>query len=684
MSALKSAFPIALNQSSKVQIWTYLLLAIFILVTYLPLILQGGIIVDDWGDIYPTLSCQTFFECYRTWFPLFSNRPLAPLSITGFTMLFGTQFQYYLIFNSFIYLLALLITARVIRSIIGEYPTLIFLFLSCIPIISIPIIASPINQSTATFAFLYWALSLACLEKFCTTSSKPSYFLSYALLLCGFLTYEVILPLLVLTASLPLIINKTDIKYITKKYFAQFILPIFVILSLVTLWQKGFAPNIFGVDYSRLTLSAHSIYASFYSWGSVFTNQIPNLFIKTKYFLTPAVISGGLFLVLGIGISYYGYKHSQTPANNRSRLFYACFFCFLSSALIFILSGATAESGGYQARGLSSTWISLALLISAIAGMIDIKFFRIGYLILVLMFGFLSSLSFSIQRDGYIQSWQLQNEIISNVVDLAKKSEIPRGAAILGVVPQFIPKNYNDEIVFSQPWDFGSALSIITNNYITNGYPIDPGYSQLKGLYLSQNGVKGTNWGGADWKNLWLYRFDVQRKIGSISRIQSENELKDHLLSIGYLEDFDNHSLVRPGQPILFSQKIVNDAKYIKEGWSGQESWGRWSNGRRSQLILPLPIEPIGTLKISANAFITKAHPNLELQVLVNGLPDKIYSLNKAENNDIAVTIPPSARLLPYLTIDLIFTNPMSPKELGMGTDDRKLGIGIKALSFTR
>lgn len=615
MNTLKPGNPTGSCQSNQVQVWTYLFLAIFILATYLPLILRGGIIVDDWGDIHPTLSCQTFFECYRSWFPLFSNRPLAPLSITSLTMLFGTQFHYYLIFNSSIYLLALVITSRILRSIIDIYQTSIFLFLSCVPMIALPVIVSPINQSTATFAFLYWALSLACLEGFCKTRAKPLYFFAYVLLLFGFLTYEVILPLLGLTLLLPYILNKGDVNNSVKKYLIQFFLPIVGVLGLAVIWQKGFAPIIYGVDYSRLSLTPQSIYASIYSWVDVFTNQIPNLFIKIKNFITPTTIIGGVFLVLGITTSWCVLRCSEPQKDSRLKFFYACILCFFSSSLIFILSGTTADSGGYQARGLSSTWISLCLLISSIAGVIHTKYFRSGYLILVLVFGFLSSISFFIQRDGYIQSWQLQKEILSDVVELSKESDIPQGATIIGIVPQFIPKNYNNEIVFSQPWDFGSALSIITNNYIANGYPIDPSYSQLKGLYISSEGVKGTNWGGADWSNLWLYRFNLQQKIGSITRVQSENELKDHLLSLGYLEDFGGLSLVRPGQVIDFSYKIVNGEKYIKEGWSGQESWGRWSDGHRSQLILPLPTEDTTNLNIIANAFITKAHPSLKFQI---------------------------------------------------------------------
>jgi len=58
-------------------------LIIYLLAVYGPLVSQAGISVDDWGDIAHNLDCNSFWHCYKSWFPLFSNRPLAPLPITG-------------------------------------------------------------------------------------------------------------------------------------------------------------------------------------------------------------------------------------------------------------------------------------------------------------------------------------------------------------------------------------------------------------------------------------------------------------------------------------------------------------------------------------------------------------------------------------------------------------------------
>ena len=132
---------------------------LFLLAAYLPLLLQAGISVDDWGDISHNLDCNSFIACYQSWFPLFSNRPLAPLPITVLTFALGTWYAGYLWINSLIYLLAIGVCAKVIRQLLNSNQAFIFILFAAIPMIAMPVITSPINQSTATVSFLLWSYS---------------------------------------------------------------------------------------------------------------------------------------------------------------------------------------------------------------------------------------------------------------------------------------------------------------------------------------------------------------------------------------------------------------------------------------------------------------------------------------------------------------------------------------------
>lgn len=527
------------NSNRKTLFLASFFLAIFLMATYLPLVLNGGIIVDDWGDISQNFGCNGFFDCYRSWFPLFSNRPLAPLPITATTLLFTTNFTYYLVFNTFIYFLAIGITFNLIWRIGGGYAAFVFAFLASIPMIAMPLIASPINQSTATVAYLYWALSLQCLYTYCQNRSKTAFWLSSFFLLCGFLTYEVILPLLGLSILLPFIIHQNNSKQSTRKYFYQFVLPVIVILLLVVVWQKGIAPKIYEIDYSRLATSPSLIIVTFKSWIHVFTSQIPELFINSQAFFTQYDLLTSGLLTLGV---FCAFGIRPSPISNIEKhwkFFLASLLCFLSSSLIFILSGVAAESGGYQSRGLSSTWFSLAIFASSLIAITNKNGLKNVLLILIVTFGSLSSLSFSIQRDQYIQSWKLQNEILEDVIALVEINSVPKNATILGNVPQFLPRDYNNEIVFSQPWDFGSALAIITKQKISGGAVLDSRSGNFHNLQFANDELILDRWWKAPQGNLWFYNYDSVTKNSSLVKVESTTQLKGIISSLGYKADLD-------------------------------------------------------------------------------------------------------------------------------------------------
>ena len=500
-------------------------LIIFFLASYLPLFLNGGIIVDDWGDIAHNLDCAGFSDCYQSWFPLFSNRPLAPLPITGATFLFGNHFSAYLVFNTAIFFFAIGLTTNIIRKLIGAYPALVFTIIAVLPTIAMPVIVSPINQLTATVSFLYWAISLSLLFNYCITKSKIAYLLSYLFLLFGFLTYEVILPLLPFTAFLPLIVEKSTLNKSFVRYFIFFILPILGILLLVILWQKTIAPLFMDVD-SRLKFNASQVLAMLHTWAHVFYLQLPLLIKKVWGYLSVYDLATCIPLVLSL---WFGHKISSPVSTNERQLKFLviALLCFFSSSFIFILSGESATSWGYGARGLSSTWFVFALTLAGICGLI--KKYNAALLLVVLFFSVASSLTFSVQRDNYIKSWQLQTAIIQDILNLAQTHSLNQGTVILGDVPKFLTPNYNDEIVFSQPWDFGAALAIHTNKMISDGATIDTQRNDLNKLLITENGILISGWWRANFDDLWLYAFDPTLQKGSLTRLKNADQLKAYL-----------------------------------------------------------------------------------------------------------------------------------------------------------
>ncbi len=517
--------------------YLWLLVIGIISIIYLPLLLDGGIITDDWGDILQSINCNSFWQCYGDWFPLFSNRPLAPLPITLTTRLFTTHYTLYLLTNSAIYFVALAIATKSFSPFLSQFSQQIFFLLAAVPFIAMPVIVSPINQLTATVAFLYWAISLHFILKFRLSGNRFNYLLSYIFLLCGFLTYEIILPLLFFTGFLPALLhnrspsNNTPIKC-GLKYCIQFIMPILVVLLLIILWQKVLAPHFIEV-FSRLNFNPTHVIRNLFTWVHLFLVQIPDLFIKAlPYIATEAL---GIFALLS-GLFWISARQinvsaaNQTISGRQASLPFLLISsaCLLSSSLIFVLTDESAVSWGYQARGLSSTWFALAIWVACITQLAQgaSKIFRIPILLIIYVFTALSILSFNIQRDKYIESWKLQLEILKDVDILLIEKNIGKNASVIYDVPRYTPNNYNRELVFSQSWDLPAALTITTNHRLQSGIVIDSRAKNLQGLRIENGKAMVNDQGQANLDNLWLYDFDPISRVGKLIPIENAATLE--------------------------------------------------------------------------------------------------------------------------------------------------------------
>ena len=56
--------------------------------------------------------------------------------------------------------------------------------------------------------------------------------------------------------------------------------------------------------------------------------------------------------------------------------------------------------------------------------------------------------------------------------------------------------------------------------------------------------------------------------------------------------------------------------------------------------------------------------------------------LHKFEGNELSIPLPQLTNKKLPITIDFELPNAASPKELNLGNDERKLGIGLKSATF--
>jgi len=667
----------------------------FIFIMYLPLLIGGGIIIDDWGGVAHNFQCEgifnsCFIDQYRnTFLSVFTNRPLAALPIVVSTILFKTHFTWYLYLNTTLFLSAILITAWVIDKLSGKIAAIIFAYVAAIPLISMPLVVSPINLMDSTQAYLFWAISLFLLYSYCKKNSFFAYVGSYLLLVCGFFTYEVFLPLLTMNALIPFLLNRREYEHKKLRYFYKFIVPLFVVLTIVYLWQKVIGPHYYEIP-SRLNFAWGNVIPSFLSWVNIFATDIPMLFFKARKFLSIHLIIYSLVYVTSIVISWRVISSNKTSHDEMFAYLIVCTLCLLCSSLILVLSGTRAIIGGYESRALSSTWFGFAFFCSALSvffyNQIN-SFLKKIVVALFLAILFFCCLSFGIQKENYIKSWEMQMHLVNDALELIAKEDIVPGALIIANVPAYLEKNYNNELIFDTPWDFGSALRIFTNSLIAGGTVIDAKNRNfhnamiVDGIFSMDQMEKINNF-----SNLWLYDYVSNLKKGTLVKINSAHELKVKLALLGlpfYLGEDIKTSAIKRNEKIAFSYEWQNRSFYIKNGFSDRETWGIWSLGKEALLVLPLPSDGAQFLTLDLRAFVSKAHPIQRVEVTVDGVKRYQYTLNNFDNNEIRIPIFKSTSAKEkIINLHFSFLDAVSPQQIGIAPDDRVLAIGFKNATF--
>jgi hypothetical protein len=120
-------------------------------------------------------------------------------------------------------------------------------------------------------------------------------------------------------------------------------------------------------------------------------------------------------------------------------------------------------------------------------------------------------------------------------------------------------------------------------------------------------------------------------------------------------------------------------AFFSTEGFSGPEDTGRWTEGPQASFACQFPAgvrTDDRTVKITALPYSPSGKAQRVL-LSVNDGPPKQYDFDKERT--ITIELPPETD---QLKLDFGLPDAASPKELGFGNDERKLGIFVKSISF--
>jgi hypothetical protein len=119
---------------------------------------------------------------------------------------------------------------------------------------------------------------------------------------------------------------------------------------------------------------------------------------------------------------------------------------------------------------------------------------------------------------------------------------------------------------------------------------------------------------------------------------------------------------------------------FLGPGWSTPESWGVWSVGDAAEIYLP-DVKGMEEIVIEVAAFVRPFHPKQDVAIKLNGISLSGISIDHSNPELIQIAITDEIkRSIPrggLIALEFKFPNAVSPLDLHVSSDPRKLSIGL-------
>lgn len=138
--------------------------------------------------------------------------------------------------------------------------------------------------------------------------------------------------------------------------------------------------------------------------------------------------------------------------------------------------------------------------------------------------------------------------------------------------------------------------------------------------------------------------------------------------------------LIKVGQQQRFNYKT----HHLTQGWGAPETWGTWSAGVDADILLRVPPEA-RTVVIEALAFVPPPHLGQTVAFSINGVQALTTRLTTLQGNHIEIPLTAAIHAAiasdKLMRIHVQLPDAISPKQLGLGDDQRVMALGLKSLS---
>ena len=462
-------------------------------------------------------------------------RPVSIIALTIANVFFQNNPTPYIIIQLTLWFLCIVLISYTLKHTIGKRAALIFLLLGPFPIFASTTVFSSYYFAEYGLPVFFWALSLIFQYRYISNRKLYNYILVYILLMLGLLSLSIILPLLLVSAFLPIIyeneLNGGSIKEDIFKLGVRYILPV-ALVAFVFFAFKVYGTRLYNIDTIPKGLEAgigiKSLVKSGYYFYVVLL-EVPIMLIELfPHLANWYVLTCGILLLsyFGIIMSDRGVISLKADRVNKKteKQFIVLVLCSLAcGTVVFFISGYPCVTFGYYNRMLVPSFLLLSIIVSYLIRQ-SLKS-RWIYLSIVVSFLWVSSMI--VQIDNFIESWEIRDKIYRDWTGKLNNVDLGPKPYILACVPFFTENNYNNEEVF-----FAHFYKDGLNLY---GSPeIDGQVISWRSIARSDNYMTFLNFpeGFTKPSNLWYYEWDIKTKQSKFERIISQEQLEKKILQI--------------------------------------------------------------------------------------------------------------------------------------------------------
>ena len=232
--------------------------------------------------------------------------------------------------------------------------------------------------------------------------------------------------------------------------------------------------------------------------------------------------------------------------------------------------------------------------------------------------------------------------------------------------------------IFNPDWPgvISGAQAFLTSPANTNLVPIIATDNKLVLCH--------SDWRTHYWTRLENHLVQLQGQISTRDLFGFE-VLDQPFAPLDFFLDSQSHGKVY-GKRLLSGMRptsAVHPAYVFGPGWSTPESWGTWTDGTHAQLTLKTS-NAAGmavSLQFVAHAFLDPKQAQLVVGIKVNGfeVPSWKFAV-QGEPQEVTIKIPKEWNPGAEIQLDFHLNAPCSPSDLGLSSDNRKLGMGLRTI----